>query len=346
MSITIFISSTSKDLLAYRATVATALLNAGFHPIDMANFMARPEGAISACLEEVADADLFVGIYAWRYGYIPEDAKVSITEQEFDEAGKLGKPRFCFLVDEEHEWPEEYKEKGIGAQLLREFKARIDITLVRATFTTPEDLAGKVLASLQRWERSNIKYKNVPETKELSVQQRNTFYTSGKIQAGHVNLGGSETHSGTQTYNLNFNETNLNVSEGGTVVQGDQIIQSGDFRGTIINIKTKLNKVTQNVGALTGVSETKRDELIRLIDELQTQLEQVPAQKAKDAEVIAEHLDSLIKELCKKEETHSDTLETMGDRLKKAAKNLREVMPTVLPIATQIVAHILQLASG
>jgi hypothetical protein len=157
MSTTVFISSTSRDLLDHRAAVARALLNAGYHPIDMANFMARPEGATSACLKEVAEADLFVGIYAWRYGYIPAGSAVSITEQEFIEAERLGKPCFCFMVDESYPWPETSKEPGEAAQLLRDFKSRLDARLVRTTFTTPEDLAVKVLASLQRYEREQLK---------------------------------------------------------------------------------------------------------------------------------------------------------------------------------------------
>jgi formylglycine-generating enzyme required for sulfatase activity len=163
MSTTVFISSTARDLLAHRAAVARALLNAGFHPIDMANFMARPEGAASACLKEVADSDLFVGIYAWRYGFVPPGTVASITEQEFDEARRLGKPCFCFIVDEGCDWPAEFREQGDGAQRLGEFKARIDATLVRTTFTTPEDLAVKVLASLERWERQALA--SVPEEK-------------------------------------------------------------------------------------------------------------------------------------------------------------------------------------
>jgi formylglycine-generating enzyme required for sulfatase activity len=153
MSITVFISSTSRDLLDHRAAVAKAVRGAGYHAIDMADFGARPEGATTACLEEVAQADLFVGFYAWRYGFVPEGAEISITEQEFDEAERLEKPRFCFTVDEEFEWPDEHREKGIGARALREFKARIDATLVRDTFTTPEHLANKVLESLIRWEK-------------------------------------------------------------------------------------------------------------------------------------------------------------------------------------------------
>ena len=152
MPTSVFISSTSQDLCNHRSAVAEALRRAGFQAIDMADFGARPEGATTASLEEVAQADLFVGIYAWRYGFIPEGAEISITEQEFVEAERLKKPRFCFIVDEQYgDWPEEDVEKGIGARLLREFKARLDAKLVRDVFTTPGDLATKVLASLQRW---------------------------------------------------------------------------------------------------------------------------------------------------------------------------------------------------
>src|SRR5262245_22942223 len=150
MVTTVFISSTSRDLLDYRAVVAKALLDAGYHPIDMANFMARSEGAATACLKEVAESDLFLGIYAWRYGYIPAGTEVSITEQEFIEAERLGKPCFIFMVDESHPWPEAFREAGLPGELLRDFKTRLDTKLVRTTFTSPDDLAKRVLASLQR----------------------------------------------------------------------------------------------------------------------------------------------------------------------------------------------------
>ncbi len=153
----VFISSTSADLKEHRAAVREALLNAGYHPVDMADFMARAEGATSACLNEVAESDLFVGIYAWRYGFIPQGAKVSITEQEFDEARRLEKPCFCFMVDETFDWPAQFKEDGKSGELLKKFKARLDSQLVRTTFTTPDSLAKKVLSSLARWEKEQHK---------------------------------------------------------------------------------------------------------------------------------------------------------------------------------------------
>lgn len=157
MVTSVFISSTSSDLKEHRAAVREALLNAGYHPIDMADFMARAEGATEACLKEVAEGDLFVGIYAWRYGFIPQGSRKSITEQEYDEARQLGKPCFCFMVDEGYEWPAQFREDGKGGEALKKFKAQLDATLVRTTFTTPDSLAKKVLSSLARWEKEQHK---------------------------------------------------------------------------------------------------------------------------------------------------------------------------------------------
>jgi hypothetical protein len=209
MSTTVFISSTSRDLLDHRAAVAKALLNAGFHPIDMANFMARPEGAKSACLREVSESDLFVGIYSWRYGFIPPGVEVSITEQEFIEAERLKKPCFIFIVDENHSWSEEFKEPGLGARLLREFKARLDLKLVRTTFTTPDDLAMKVLASLQRYEREHPHSKSAVDTPASPPAGPST-------QIGGVNL------SGISGSTLNLGNTSSNVSAGGDIIGGSK----------------------------------------------------------------------------------------------------------------------------
>lgn len=153
----VFISSTSADLKEHRAAVRESLLHAGYHPIDMADFMARSADATTACLDEVAEADLFVGIYAWRYGFIPQGAEISITEQEFEEARALEKPCFCFMVEEGYDWPAAFREEGKGGELLKKFKARLDATLVRTTFTTPDSLAKKVLSSLARWEKEQHK---------------------------------------------------------------------------------------------------------------------------------------------------------------------------------------------
>lgn len=147
----VFISSTYKDLTNHRVRVAEAVERLGQQGIRMEVFGARPAEATTASLEEVEESDLFVGIYAHRYGYVPLGENTSITEMEFAFARKLNKPTFCFIVDDEHPWPPKYVEREPGRTSLENFKEKIRIDLILDTFTTPEDLAFKVAASLGRY---------------------------------------------------------------------------------------------------------------------------------------------------------------------------------------------------
>jgi len=104
----VFLSSTYVDLIEHRKAAHDALEQLGLHVIWMESFGARTEDSTTACLKEVEESDLFVGIYAHRYGYISKD--ISITEQEFDYAKKLGKPIFGFIVDDEFIWHQKYWE--------------------------------------------------------------------------------------------------------------------------------------------------------------------------------------------------------------------------------------------
>ncbi len=79
----VFISSTYKDLIDYRAAAIRAVEGTNYQASKMEVFGARPDEPLDACLKEVEESDLFIGIYALRYGYIPEGADISITEMEY-----------------------------------------------------------------------------------------------------------------------------------------------------------------------------------------------------------------------------------------------------------------------
>src|SRR4030095_13084959 len=85
-------------------------------------FGARPAGAQEVCRKEIKECDLFIGLYAYRYGFIPPNSQVSITEQEFDNARDLGKPTFCFIVDEDHPWPPKLVQGEPELSKLKDFK--------------------------------------------------------------------------------------------------------------------------------------------------------------------------------------------------------------------------------
>jgi tetratricopeptide (TPR) repeat protein len=142
----VFLSSTYNDLIEYRKAAHDALEQLGLHVIWMEAFGARPVESTKACLDEVTECELFVGIYAHRYGYVPAGAEVSITEQEFDHAQKLGRPIFGFIVDENHPWPPKFIEHAQQAKL-DAFLSKVKRQPVEF-FTTPDNLANNIASSV------------------------------------------------------------------------------------------------------------------------------------------------------------------------------------------------------
>jgi hypothetical protein len=198
--LSVFISSTSLDLKDHRIAVERSLLNAGLHPIGMEHFAAQPQEPLQACLNEIRDANLFIGVYGWRYGFVPGQTGASITELEFSEAQRLGRPCFCFFVDPGFPWPEALRDKGDAAVRLEMFKQRVDAIVVRSTFTTPDDLAARVLASIQRFERAQPRKDaqsaaQTPEQRSLTtlLERGKQFWVAGVL----ANVAG-----GTGTYSL------------------------------------------------------------------------------------------------------------------------------------------------
>lgn len=147
----IFLSSTYQDLIGHRAAAAQAIERLGQQGIRMEVFGARPMEATNACLEEISSADAMIGIYAHRYGYVPNRQSKSITEQEFDFSREKDKPTFCFVVDGEYPWPPKHVEAEPGRTRLQEFIQRLREKTVIDSFTSPEDLAFKVASSLGRF---------------------------------------------------------------------------------------------------------------------------------------------------------------------------------------------------
>ena len=66
----VFLSSTFTDLAEYRKTVQGAIRQLGAVDVSMEHFGARDERPVDECIRLVRqESDLFVGIYAHKYGY-------------------------------------------------------------------------------------------------------------------------------------------------------------------------------------------------------------------------------------------------------------------------------------
>jgi len=147
----IFISSTYSDLIEHRKKTAEAIERLGQQGIRMEVFGARSEDATEVSLDEINQAELFVGIYAHRYGYIPQGSEQSITEMEYHYAAEHKKPLFCFIVDDDYPWRPAFIETEPARRRLSAFKEKVKTTVVRDSFTTPDELAFKVAASIGRY---------------------------------------------------------------------------------------------------------------------------------------------------------------------------------------------------
>ncbi len=148
----VFISSTYKDLIDYRAAAIRAVEGTNYQASKMEVFGARPDEPLDACLKEVEESNFFLGIYAHRYGYIPAGSEISITEMEYVHARKLGKTIYCFVIDEENQpWLPKFMEGEPGKSKLKDFKQRIQTDHVCAFFTSPEDLGMKVANALSHY---------------------------------------------------------------------------------------------------------------------------------------------------------------------------------------------------
>jgi tetratricopeptide (TPR) repeat protein len=143
------VSSTAKDLPEHRKQVIEACLRLGMRPLAMEHLTADPDDAASVSVRLVDEADVYVGVFAYRYGYVPEWADLSVTEMEYDRAVERGIPCLNFFIHEDHPVKGGDVETGPGAEKLRALKDRIGTSRVVAFFRNAEDLRAHVLQSLE-----------------------------------------------------------------------------------------------------------------------------------------------------------------------------------------------------
>ncbi|GHO96553.1 hypothetical protein KSF_066010 [Reticulibacter mediterranei] len=103
----IYLSSTYNDLKEHREAIYRALRKMQHDVIAMEHYVATAQRPLDKCLEDVCSCDLYVGLFAWHYGYIPlvnNPEQKSITELEYRMAVKQNKPTLLFLLDENALW--------------------------------------------------------------------------------------------------------------------------------------------------------------------------------------------------------------------------------------------------
>ncbi len=122
---------------------------------------------------------------------------------------------------------------------------------------------------------------------------------------------------------------------------GDQITVTGTSGG-VVAIKSTLGDVIQNIGNIPNASQAAKDELKQLIEQLDKLLQNAPAPKTSDATAVAMTAKQLV-DTATVANPNKTFVQITADGLKKAAENIKAVLPDVISIATSIIASVFKI---
>jgi hypothetical protein len=147
------ISSTSLDLPEHREKLIEVCNRLGVRPLAMEHLSADGRMATQVSLEMVDNADIYILVLAWRYGFVPEGSPISITEMEYERAlerfrsGNLS-DILIFLMHPVH--PLVIHDVDEDRSRVSTFRARVEQAHVRAQFRSVDELGGLAIDSLSR----------------------------------------------------------------------------------------------------------------------------------------------------------------------------------------------------
>ncbi len=121
----------------------------------------------------------------------------------------------------------------------------------------------------------------------------------------------------------------------GTFVSGNKYEFSGQFNNAIFNIESTLKDTSLTINSSANGTQASRDEVQSLIAQLSAELKKVPPERAADAEAVADMAKDTVEEAAKPQ-PKKYKIESNAEGLKKAAENIRDVLPTVVGIAAKI----------
>ena len=171
----VYVSSTFLDLQDYREQVEKVIRRMGHTDVAMEYYVAEDQRPVDRCFSDVKECDLYIGIFAWRYGWIPtkkNKKKISITEMEYRQAQKSKKPCLIFLLDGRAAWPPDF----IDDDKTQIKKLRNELSESHGTgpgFKSLEELRSLVTEAIHKWEKEQGL---IHATTSIPEYDLNTYY--------------------------------------------------------------------------------------------------------------------------------------------------------------------------
>ncbi|QCC42620.1 hypothetical protein C3Y97_23255 [Bacillus sp. DU-106] len=153
----VFISSTFTDLQEERQAAVQAVLNAGHIPAGMELFKAADTSQKETIKKWIEESDVYMLVLGGRYGSIDHETGLSYTHWEYEYAGKLKKPRFAIVINDD---ALNEKVSKYGANVLErenypnyvEFKKEV-LSKISKFYSDVRDIKIAVLESLKEYEK-------------------------------------------------------------------------------------------------------------------------------------------------------------------------------------------------
>jgi len=185
MNKTVFISSTYEDLKEYRRAIWDLLEKFNVNVRGMEDFGARKEAALTTCIAEVEQSDIYLGVIAFRLGSVDPQSGRSFTQIEYEKAYSLGKEILIYLVDEQNALFRyrhiDQDDKGTKLEVLKTLFRERHTT---ESFTSADDLKEKLQRDLKRL----LTQKSSPESNHdeyvISKQIIDRFFLTPKQYSG------------------------------------------------------------------------------------------------------------------------------------------------------------------
>lgn len=237
--------------------------------------------------------------------------------------------------------------KGVGPFAVALYQGATALGVLDATSTPPDETAVRA----------------VPEARaKNALRAFPSMITTSQVHTGavvHGDVGGdvvtTEQHDGV---NLGIDNTIGAIGaitggdraggsidrRSGTVIEGDQFVMSGNFQGAFVNIKSTLSNVTQAIGRLPASQPDAKQELQKLIAQLELQLRQVAASSPEQAEAVAQMARSLVDQAAVST-PNKTLLRITANGLNAAAQDFAPLLPALATTAARITDVVLAMVA-
>ncbi|MCG8409952.1 MAG: DUF4062 domain-containing protein [Bacteroidales bacterium] len=184
MKKTVFISSTYIDLQEERKELWKALEKFNVIVKGMEKFGARTEDALTTCLNEVEQSDIYIGIIGVRFGSIDKATKKSYTQLEYEKAVESKQLILIYLIDTEnaHVIPSHFDIHN--QEKLKIFKSKLKENHTVDFFKDSTDLVDKLNRQFKKYLKRKEEEKKSTDDYENSINVLNRFFLTPKSVTG------------------------------------------------------------------------------------------------------------------------------------------------------------------